>query len=164
MRKILLVAALILLYAELHAQFANISGRVTGKSDQLPLPGVSVIIDKSSTGTTTDAEGNYSLAVPMGKHTVTFHMVGMKQLSFDVDLQENENKILIIMMEDESKELGVVVVSASKFEQKLEEVTVSMNVIKPTLVESRNTTSMDDMLDQSPSVSIIDGQANIRGG
>jgi len=164
MRKIISVAVLLFLFQNAMAQNANISGRVMDQSAQQPLPGVSVIVDNSTLGTTTDADGNYSLAVPMGKHSIQFSMVGMKEKKVDVDLQENENKILIIILEENAKELGLVVVSASKFEQKLEEVTVSMNVIKPSAVETRNITSMDDMLDQSPSVSVIDGQANIRGG
>jgi outer membrane cobalamin receptor len=164
MRKIISFTILFLLFLKVHAQFANVSGRVMGKADQQPLPGVSVIVDHSNTATTTDKDGNYSLAVAMGKHSIEYRMVGMKTQTIDVDLQENENKILIILLEDESKELGVVVVSAGKFEQKLEEVTVSMNVIKPSLVENTNTTTMEKLLDQCPSVNVIDGQANIRGG
>ena len=157
------VVALSFFYG-VQAQFAVVSGRVISKTDQQPLPGVSVIVDHSQNGTTTDTDGKYSIQVTAGNHTLSFRMIGMKEKNESVTLQEDENKILIILMEDDSKELGVVVVSASKFEQKLEEVTVSMNVIRPSLVEGRNTTSMDDMLDQSPSVNVIDGQANIRGG
>jgi len=134
------------------------------KAAGTPLPGVTVQMDRTTVATTTDVDGNYSLAVPMGKHVIHYTMVGMKAQSIDVDLQENENKILIILLEDDSKELGLVVVTAGKFEQKIEEVTVSMNVIKPAMVENLNTTNMDKLLDQVPSVNVIDGQANIRGG
>jgi len=164
MGKIIPGLLLLFFFSSAQAQVATVTGRVLSKSDQQPLPGVSIVVDHSTTGTTTDVDGNFSLQVSAGAHVLTFHMIGMKEANESATLVEDENKILIMMLEEDSKELGVVVVSASKFEQKLEDVTVSMNVIKPSLVESRNTTSMDDMLDQSPSVSIIDGQANIRGG
>lgn len=164
MRELIFTIALFFVFIKTQAQFGNVSGRILSKTTQEPLPGASVVIDHSTDGTTTDIDGNYSLAVPVGKHSLTYRMIGMKEQSVEIALVENENKILIILMEENSKELGVVVVSASKFEQKLEEVTVSMNVIKPSLAESRNTTSMDDLLDQAPSVNIVDGQANIRGG
>ncbi|HEY4799848.1 MAG TPA: TonB-dependent receptor, partial [Bacteroidia bacterium] len=61
-------------------------------------------------------------------------------------------------------ELGVMVVSAGKFEQKLEEVTVSMDVMKQTLIQNKNSTTMEDVMQQCPGVNILDGQANIRGG
>jgi iron complex outermembrane receptor protein len=164
MHKFIATLALFLILLKVQAQFANVSGRVISKSDQQPLPGVSIVIDKSTMGTTTDVEGNYSVAVAVGKHTITYRMVGMKEQTIEVDLQENENKILIILLEEISRELGVVVVSASKFEQKLEEVTVSMNVLRAPLAENSNIVNMDRLLDQAPSVNIIDGQANIRGG
>ena len=57
-----------------------------------------------------------------------------------------------------------IVISAGKFEQKLEEVTVSMDVIKPSLIENKNSTDLEVLMNQSPGVQVIDGQANIRGG
>ena len=49
-------------------------------------------------------------------------------------------------------------------EQKIEEITVSMEVIKPGLIENKNTTDIQTAMDQIPGVNITDGQANIRGG
>ena len=72
--------------------------------------------------------------------------------------------MLNVSLSEASSELGTVVVSAGKFEQRIEDVTVSMEVIKPVLVENRNTTSTDEILNQLPGVNVIDGQANIRGG
>ncbi len=164
MKKIIAGVFILFIFMDARAQFATVSGRVISKADMTPLPGVSVIMDQNSGGTSTDIDGNYSLPVEEGKHTLTFRMIGMKEQKENISLVKDENKILIIMLEDDAKELGVVVVSAGKFEQKLEEVTVSMNVIRPSMVENRNTTTMEEALDQSPSVSIIDGQANIRGG
>ena len=43
-----------------------------------------------------------------------------------------------IALDELAKELGVVVVSAGKFEQRIEEVTVSMQVIKPAIIEQSN--------------------------
>jgi iron complex outermembrane receptor protein len=39
-----------------------------------------------------------------------------------------------------------------------------MEVIKPSLVENTNATTMESIVDQVPGVNVIDGQANIRGG
>jgi len=164
MRNLFLGIVFFFILSDAYSQNANISGRVMDKAAGSPLPGVSVQMDHTTTATTTDGDGNYSLAIPIGKHAIHYTMVGMKSQTVDIDLKENENKILIILLEDDSKELGLVVVTAGKFEQKIEEVTVSMNVIKPAMVENLNTTNMDKLLDQVPSVNVIDGQANIRGG
>ena len=57
-----------------------------------------------------------------------------------------------------------MVVSASKFEQKIEEVTVSMDVIDSKLIESKNCIILSDLIRNLPSVQLIDGQLNIRSG
>jgi iron complex outermembrane receptor protein len=60
--------------------------------------------------------------------------------------------------------LQTATVTSGKFEKPLGEVTVSLDVLKPRLLESTNTTSLDEVLVKVPGVSIIDGQASIRGG
>ena len=52
--------------------------------------------------------------------------------------------------------------SAGKFEQKLSDVTVSMEVLKPKMIESNNTTRLDHALNMVPGVDVNDGQASIR--
>ena len=79
-------------------------------------------------------------------------------------LEQNKNLNLDVSLVEASEVLGTVVISAGKFEQKLEEVTVSMDVIKPALIENKTATSLDRTMNQSPSVHIVDGQANIRSG
>ena len=39
-----------------------------------------------------------------------------------------------------------------------------MEVIKPSLIENKNTTNIQTAMEQVPGVNITDGQANIRGG
>ncbi len=62
------------------------------------------------------------------------------------------------------KELGAVVVSAGKFEQKVEDLTVSVEIISPQLVASKGTTSAETAINQTPGVQIIDSEPQIRGG
>ena len=49
-----------------------------------------------------------------------------------LDQYKNLNDVSLV---EASEVLGTVVISAGKFEQKLEEVTVSMDVIKPALMK-----------------------------
>ncbi|MCB0688961.1 MAG: TonB-dependent receptor, partial [Saprospiraceae bacterium] len=60
--------------------------------------------------------------------------------------------------------LGEVTVTTGKYEQSVGETTASIEILKPALLEQTNTTSIDEVLGKVPGVSIIDGQANIRGG
>jgi TonB-linked SusC/RagA family outer membrane protein len=58
------------------AQNRTISGKVTDAGDGSPLPGVSVAITGTKAGTTSDANGNYSLSVPTTASSITFTFIG----------------------------------------------------------------------------------------
>lgn len=138
-------------------------GLVRDVATKEALPGVNVVINNVS-GTVTGIDGKYTINIPDSSFKVDFRFVGYSSQTKNLKLKPGEVRILNIDLALESTLLNTVVVSAGKFEQKLEEVTVSMEVIKPTFIENTNATSIDVAMEQVPSVAIIDGQANIRGG
>jgi len=70
---------------------------------------------------------------------------------------------LKIVLEPVTQNLEAVVISAGRFEQRLSEVSVSMQILQPELLRQNNLTRLDDAMDRVPGVSIVNGQANIRG-
>lgn len=140
-----------------------ITGKVTSGDRNEPLPGVTVVVD-DSLGTQTDNAGNYSLSLSPGNHRVEFRLISFGTAHKIISLKKDETLLLNIVLSESAKELGVVVISAGKFEQRIEEVTVSMEVLKPDLIEKRSNSLMDEAVDYIPGVNVIDGQANIRGG
>lgn len=66
MRKLFLVICAALCAVSLYAQGTKVQGTVTSKEDGLPLVGVTVMIKGTFTGTSTDANGSYSIALPKG--------------------------------------------------------------------------------------------------
>ena len=67
-------------------------------------------------------------------------------------------------LEASSELLDHVIVSAGRFEQSAKKVTVSVDVLPPRIIESRGTTSLETALEQSPGVSFVDGEPQIRSG
>ncbi|PHM11889.1 hypothetical protein B6D48_23910, partial [Salmonella enterica subsp. enterica serovar Paratyphi B] len=53
----------------------NISGKVTDEKGE-PLPGVSVVLKGSKTGTATNTEGTYTLSIPDDNAVLIFSYVG----------------------------------------------------------------------------------------
>lgn len=78
-------------------QQKSISGKVTDTSGA-SLPGVSVIIKGTTTGTITDFNGNYTLTNIPDNAVVLFSFVGMKGQQVKVDKQ----KVINIVLEEES--------------------------------------------------------------
>ena len=71
-----------------------------------------------------------------------------------IDVEIDKNMTTDITLSEESSELDVMVVSASKFEQKLEEVTVSVDVIGAKLIDSKNCVTLADVIRNAPRSSV----------
>lgn len=157
---LLLFLLMVLSQGSLYGQV--IRGQVIDLLTREPLPGTNVILD-SIHGTTTDSLGNFRLKTTPGKHELVFSFIGYQEYIKLLNLKDTEVFVLIELRPEES-ELGEVVVSAGKYQQRLEEVTVSLDVIKPNLVQDKNQVNLKNTLQQAPGVNVTDGQANIRSG
>ncbi len=72
---------------DLSVQQKNIRGKVTDSSGQ-SLPGVTVVIKGTTTGTITDDDGNYSISGVSGDAILVFSFVGMKKQEIPVKGKE----------------------------------------------------------------------------
>jgi outer membrane cobalamin receptor len=141
----------------------SVSGTVIDAGSREPLLAVNVIAD-GRTGTATDLKGAFTLRLDEGPHTLVFSYLGYLEQQKEITISEGETLQLEIEMKVSREMLEEVVVSAGKYEQKLSEVTVSMEVIKPYQLAKQNIVSLDMILEKTPGISILDGQPSIRGG
>ncbi len=149
---------------QLHAQQqGTVAGVVRDAQTGEPMVAVNISADRR-VGTITDQEGTFTLRLDPGTHQIGFYYVGYQVISRQVTLAEGQEVRLEIGMTVSSRLLDEVVVSAAKYEEKLSDVTVSMEVIKPYQLSRQNITSLDDMLERTSGISILDGQPSIRGG
>ena len=86
----------------------KLSGIVKDKNG-VPLPGVTVIIGNTTTGTATDIDGHYQLSLPKGTAVeIVYSFVGMKTVTYAYDaLADREHNVVLA---DEQQELEDVVV------------------------------------------------------
>ncbi|WP_373331553.1 SusC/RagA family TonB-linked outer membrane protein [Salmonirosea aquatica] len=83
-----------------------IVGRVFMAENQQPLPGVNVLVEGTTTGTTTDAEGRYVLALPSANAAIVFSYIGYVSQRIDV----NGRTQLDVFLEEDNKSLNEIVV------------------------------------------------------
>lgn len=115
-------------------------------------------------GVVTDFNGNYQLNLTTGKHTIVCSFVSMKSDTIEVVIDSSKVVEHNFNLRSFTTQLQTMVVSAGKYEQKLSEITVSMEVLKPALIENKNSTNIKGVLDQAPGLNILDGEPQIRGG
>jgi len=78
MKKIIYIFVTLILVASgmLSAQERTITGKVTSADDGSDLPGVNVLIMGTTSGTTTDSHGNYSIKAPRNGGVLVFSFIG----------------------------------------------------------------------------------------
>ncbi|MEL7021959.1 MAG: TonB-dependent receptor plug domain-containing protein [Bacteroidota bacterium] len=148
------------------AQDARLRGQLSGADDQTPLISatVSATSNGKTIGTVTDFEGAYELQLAAGTYELTFAYIGYESVQQNITLHAGETRTIDLALRPVTTLLQTATVTSGRYEKPLSDVTVSLEVIKPNLIESVNSTSIDEVLEKVPGVTIVDGQANIRGG
>jgi iron complex outermembrane receptor protein len=109
----------------LMAQEVRITGTVTSSEDGASLPGVSVVRKGTTTGTTTDMDGKYSISVPRGS-VLVFSFIGMQSHEMTV---ENAT-IYDVILKTETTGINEVVVTALGIKRDKKALGYSISSIK----------------------------------
>ncbi len=164
-----LAAGLALLTLFTHNALAQSTGVLKGKviaaANNEPLSNATIrLVNNAAKGTVTDPDGVFSLVLDTGSHKMLCEYIGLVPDTFLVHISADQITNKNINLTSSSRVLNTIVVSSGKFNQKLEELTVSMEVLKPNLINNKNTTSIETALEQVPGLTIIDNDPQIRGG
>ena len=144
-------------------QAVLIRGNVTDSISGEALIGAS-IMDSEGSGTITDPRGEYSILVSGNRISLTFQYLGYSQKRRILNLSDKDSIWLNVRMSRSNTMLDEIVVSASKYEQRLSQVMVSLDIIKPDRISNTATMSLETLIRQTPGVEILEGQTSIRGG
>lgn len=132
MKKLLLIGLVLCIAVfSVNAQTKQVTGKVTSKDDGAPIPGVSVVVSGTSTGTITDVDGNFSLRVPENE-TLLFSFVGLKT----VEVPVTSSSVYNVEMEQEVIGMDEVMVVAYGVAKK-ESFTGSAGVIDNEVLQKR---------------------------
>ena len=164
MKRLLFLFALsIVTNGVVSAQTASIRGVVNDESGQ-PLVGVNIILTELSIGAATDLDGQYVIEnIPAGAHTLAASAIGFRRAELAITLSDGEARRQDFVMQEIILESSGVTVTASRREQLTSTAPVSLSVMTPRELESRNIYSLDDALRQVSGVQVKGNQISIRG-
>lgn len=165
-RIVLLLCLSLLLSPIANAQNSGfIKGTVIDKSLGDALFGVNIVLKSDSTiGTSTNMSGIFEMKLPEGYHQLVISFTGMQTQTIPIRITNKKSLSIKIQMMQKMQQFEEIVISASRFERKPEELIVSTEIIKPALLESKNTVNIETALNQVPGVVILDEEPQIRGG
>ncbi|MCK5872865.1 MAG: TonB-dependent receptor plug domain-containing protein, partial [Methylococcales bacterium] len=163
MKTFLLLITILLSYNSF-SQTGKLTGKVVDESGE-PIMGASVIYRKDVTiGDVTGDNGNYLLEIPVGETKIICRYTSFLTDTFYVEMTLNATMVHNIVLKQVVQELEGVEVRVGKFDKRIEDQTVSMEIIRPEIIENKNTRSIETALDQTPGLNILDGEPQIRGG
>ena len=141
----------------------TLRGRVTDSRTNEPLSGVYVIYGKNL-GRITDENGRFIIESDSANLKITFQFIGYKSLTREFSIPAGNTLEAEISLEMKMEEISQVVVSANRTEQKIAELSVSMDIIKASFLSDKHITDVQEIINKTPGIEIMDGQTSIRGG
>ncbi|MEI9955922.1 MAG: SusC/RagA family TonB-linked outer membrane protein [Ferruginibacter sp.] len=152
LKKALLLQFFLLLSCILFAQQKTVTGKVTD-ADGKPVSGVTVSIKGSAVGTTTDANGSFSIVVPANETVLKFSSAGFSYQELTVG---SKNTISITMQKDTKQMEDVVVIGYGT--QRARNITGAMASIDTKKIENLPVASLAEMLrGQVPGLNVSGG-------
>ncbi len=165
MKKTIAVSLLALSMAS-SALAEKVEGFVYDKDNNEPMIGVTVSckVNGQVKGTVTDIDGKYSLDIPEGSTSLNFSFMGYEAQNVPIIVERQKGFKGNVYMAQVSTDLDAVVVSAGRYEQKLSDLTVSMNVLKAADITKNSPSDIKATLNNTSGVDVTDKQPSIRGG
>ena len=139
--------------------FSQTKGIVLDASNGDPIIGARIVLSSGQKSITSNS-GEFILSNVKYPNSLVVSMMGF--ISETVKL--SKDTLLTINLKTQVQEISDVVVTASRRNQNIEDVPISMEIIKPELINNKGFSNLEQAVDQSPGVYAMDGQVSIRGG
>jgi outer membrane receptor for ferrienterochelin and colicins len=147
----------------LSGQTGQIHGKVVDENNQ-PVFGVNVIVKGTVLGSATNSDGVFTIRqVPSGNLTLEVYYIGYKELQLEVDIEQAEYDVGTIKLTPSAISSEPIVVTASKYEQRTQDISVSMATLSKKDLSYRNSITVGDALKYVSGVNMNSSQVNIRG-
>lgn len=129
------VFLLLLTAASLFAQKSTISGVVTSSEDNLPVPGVNILIKGTLIGTITDFDGKFQLELQTPGDILVFSFIGFAK----EEVKATPGTAMKIVLNPDMHQLDDVVVTALGIKRQEREIGYSTEKIEAKMVERSST-------------------------
>ena len=136
----------------------TVTGKVTDSFNS-PLPGVTIVVKGTTTGTVTSADGSYSLRVPENAQTLVYTFIGMKMKEITLGNQT------VIDVQLEADVIGIEEVVAIGYgTMKRSDLTGSVASVKAETLENERPQALQDLLRGNIAGLQVGFSTNAKGG
>ena len=140
--------------------YGQYTGVVLSAADSTPITKAKIYLNNTESVFLTDVNGVFLIPSHLPNTKLTIKHPRYKILNYTIENESNRT----FYLQPKEKEVNTIVITAGRKDQKIEEIPVSMEIIKPELVANKGMSNLAEAVDQSPGVYVMDGQVSIRGG
>ena len=148
MKKILIVIVLSFTLISQAQEKGTVVGHILSEGQAVPFAGI--FLKNTSTGTSSDENGNYSIEVPAGKQTIIVQAIGFKNQEKNINVPSGGKIHLDFNLEESVFGLNQVVVSATRGLQKRTEAPVIVTVTNSEVLQKAQAISLSEGLSFQP--------------
>src|SRR5690554_6025680 len=164
MKKIIIIFAILIVVFKINLNAynnspdqtdAHIFGHVLDKRTKEHLPYVTIKLQGTTVGVTTDATGHYFLRnLPVGDFTIEASMIGFKTVTRNVKIEANRSLELDFELEESATTLNEVVVSANRNETTRRTAPSLVSVLDMKTLDVTNSKTLSDGLKFQPGLRV----------
>ncbi len=163
LKHLYIILSSLIISTTIFAQKGIIKGVVTDGKTTEPLMAATIVLKENNLGISTDFDGNFRLEAEPGLYTLVCKYLGYETIEEKIEIKAGETVVKNISLTETPQEIGLVVVTGTKYEKDISEQVVSMEVMKLSTVQNSNS-KMTESLNKVPGVSMMGNSISIRGG
>lgn len=153
-KNISIIAIILLSFTGALAQNATIKGKIKQTDSTTAMSGVSVYLDKTNIGSTSNSTGNYILKnIHKGQYTLVISAIGYHTIKKEISIQENEILNLNFTMIEAVSSLSEVVIMTGGISG-IKGIMGSVHYITPKEIQKFSYTDINRILRAVPGVNI----------
>ena len=168
MKKLLFIVLTLISSQVALSQSGSVKGIINDESGN-PVPGVNIIVDGTTLGTTSDMSGMFLLSkIPVGEQVLKASYLGFKNVTKSVTIVEGEIAEVFFTLIEDAYSLQEIEVTASKRSERMQDVPLAISAISAKGIEEMGIADTKDYLTTIPglyvhSISPIANVVNMRG-
>lgn len=148
--------------------FSQLSGIILDQETKESIMGAKLLFSDKIISTTT-VDGGYTInckdkETPCPNDSTSIEIIILAHGYLNDTITIKDTSFLTIFLRPVVAEIATVVVTAGRRSQKVEDLAISMELLKPSLVDNKGIMDLEQAVDQAPGVYAMDGQVSIRGG
>lgn len=146
------------------ANHGSLRGSIVNQANKEPLIGANVIILGTTMGAMSDLQGRFFIPrIPAGQYKVRATLMGYKSAEKDVTIVHQQETSLQFELKETVLEMPELIVTAGKKAQSFQDVSNSVSLVTSREIERRNRVYLDEVLEYTPGLNVMEGDVNIRG-